>query len=54
MVRGDREKAIESYKRALAIDPTMESAKQAMRKLTGPRSELRVPGAIAVNLWCSL
>ena len=36
MVHGDREKAIESYKRALAIDPEMESAKQALRKLTGP------------------
>jgi len=36
MVRGDREKAIESYKNALTIDPTMESAKQALRKLTGP------------------
>jgi predicted negative regulator of RcsB-dependent stress response len=36
MVRGDREKAIESYKSALAIDPAMESAKQALRKLTLP------------------
>lgn len=36
MVRGDKEKAIESYKSALAIDPTMESAKRALRKLTGP------------------
>lgn len=35
MVRGDKEKAIENYQRALAIDPTMESAKQALRKLTG-------------------
>lgn len=35
MLRGDREKAIESYRRALAIDPTMESAKQALRRLTG-------------------
>ena len=36
IVRGDKEKAIESYKNALAIDPAMESAKQALRKLTGP------------------
>jgi hypothetical protein len=36
MVRGDRVKAIESYKSALAIDPAMESAKQALRKLTLP------------------
>ena len=36
MVHGDREKAIESYKSALAIDPAMESAKRALRKLTGP------------------
>jgi len=35
MVRGDKEKAIENYQRALAIDPTMESAKQALVKLTG-------------------
>jgi peptidylprolyl isomerase len=35
MVRGDREKAIESYKSALAIDPTMESAQRALRKLAG-------------------
>jgi FKBP-type peptidyl-prolyl cis-trans isomerase len=35
LVRGDKEKAIENYKRALAIDPTMESAKQALKKLTG-------------------
>jgi hypothetical protein len=35
MLRGDKEKAIENYQRALAIDPTMESAKQALTKLTG-------------------
>ena len=35
MVRGDKETATENYQRALAIDPTMESAKQALVKLTG-------------------
>jgi peptidylprolyl isomerase len=35
MVRGDKEKAIENYQKALAIDPTLESAKQALKKLTG-------------------
>lgn len=35
LVRGDREKAIQSYKSALAIDPTMESAKRALKMLTG-------------------
>ena len=35
LVIGDKEKAIESYQRALAIDPAMESAKQALRRLTG-------------------
>ena len=35
MARGDRENAIESYKRALAIDPTMESAQRALKRLTG-------------------
>jgi hypothetical protein len=35
MVRGDKEKAIENYQRALALDPTMESAKQALKILTG-------------------
>jgi peptidylprolyl isomerase len=35
MVAGDKEKAIENYQRALAIDPTMQSAKQALKKLTG-------------------
>jgi FKBP-type peptidyl-prolyl isomerase-like protein/tetratricopeptide repeat protein len=35
MVRGDKEKAIESYKNALAIDPSMESAQRALKKLTG-------------------
>jgi len=33
MVRGDKEKAIENYQKALALDPTMESAKQALIKL---------------------
>ena len=32
---GDKEKAIENYRRALTIDQTMESAKQALKKLTG-------------------
>jgi hypothetical protein len=32
---GDKERAIENYQKALAIDPTMESAKQALKKLTG-------------------
>jgi FKBP-type peptidyl-prolyl cis-trans isomerase len=36
MVLGDNEKAMENYQKALAIDPTMESAKQALKKLTGP------------------
>ena len=36
LVTGDKEKAIENYKRALALDPTMQSAKQALKKLTGP------------------
>lgn len=35
MARGDKERAIENYQKALAIDPTMESAKQALKKLTG-------------------
>ncbi len=35
MLRGDKEKSIENYRKALAIDPTMESAKQALKKLTG-------------------
>ena len=35
MLRGDKEKAIENYQRALAIDPTMESAKEALKKLKG-------------------
>ena len=35
LVRGDKDKAIESYNRALAIDPAMESAKRALQKLTG-------------------
>jgi peptidylprolyl isomerase len=36
IVRGDREKAIENYKKALTIDPTMESAKRALQKLLRP------------------
>ena len=36
LIRGDKDKAIENYKSALAIDPAMESSKQALRKLTGP------------------
>ena len=36
IARGDKEKAIESYQKAVSIDPTMESAKQALKKLTGP------------------
>jgi tetratricopeptide (TPR) repeat protein len=35
MVSGDKERALENYRRALTIDPTMESAKQAFKKLTG-------------------
>jgi len=35
MLKGDKEKAIENYQRALALDPTMESAKRALQKLTG-------------------
>jgi tetratricopeptide (TPR) repeat protein len=35
LVTGDKEKAIENYKRALALDPTMQSAKQALKRLTG-------------------
>jgi hypothetical protein len=35
MVTGNKEKAIENYQRAVAIDPTMESAKQALKILTG-------------------
>jgi hypothetical protein len=35
MVRGDKEKAIENYQRALTIDPMMESAKEALKKLAG-------------------
>lgn len=31
MVGGDKEKAIENYQKALTLDPTMESAKQALR-----------------------
>lgn len=35
LVSGNKVKAIENYQKALAIDPTMESAKQALKKLTG-------------------
>ena len=35
LLSGDKEKAIENYRRALTIDQTMESAKQALKKLTG-------------------
>ena len=34
VIRGDKEKAIESYQKALAIDPMMESAKRALKRLT--------------------
>ena len=34
MVQGYKEKAIENYQKALALDPTMESAKRALKKLT--------------------
>jgi len=35
MVSGNKEKAIENYQKALAIDPTSESAKRALKTLTG-------------------
>jgi len=35
MMTGNKEKAIENYQKALTIDPTMESAKQALKRLTG-------------------
>jgi peptidylprolyl isomerase len=35
MLSGNKDKAIENYRKALAIDPTMASAKQALRRLTG-------------------
>lgn len=35
LVGGDKEKAIENYRKALALDPTMESAKRALHMLTG-------------------
>ena len=35
LASGDREKAIENYRKALAIDPKMDSAKQALKQLTG-------------------
>ena len=35
LVRGDKEKAIENYQKALAIDPATESAKRALKILTG-------------------
>ena len=34
LVSGNKEKAIENYQRALAIEPTSENAKQALKKLT--------------------
>jgi hypothetical protein len=35
MFSGNREKAIENFQKALTIDPTLESAKQALKRLTG-------------------
>ena len=35
LASGDREKAIENYRKALEIDPKMDSAKQALKQLTG-------------------
>ena len=35
LLSGDKDKAIENYRRALAIDPKMESARQALKQLTG-------------------
>ena len=35
LLSGDKAKAIENYRRALAIDPTMENAKQVLKQLTG-------------------
>lgn len=35
LISGDREKAIENYRKALAIDPTMDSPKKALKMLTG-------------------
>ena len=35
LVSGDKEKAIENYRKALALDPTMESAKRVLQRLTG-------------------
>jgi len=35
LLSGNREKAIENYRKALAIDPTMENAKEVLKKLTG-------------------
>jgi peptidylprolyl isomerase len=35
LVSGNKEKAIENYQRALALDPTMDSAKRALKILTG-------------------
>lgn len=35
LLLGDKDKAIENYQKALAIDPQMESARRALRRLTG-------------------
>jgi peptidylprolyl isomerase len=35
LLSGNPEKAIENYRRAVAIDPTMDSAKQTLKRLTG-------------------
>jgi tetratricopeptide (TPR) repeat protein len=35
MMQGDKEKAIENYERALAIDPKMQSPTRALKKLRG-------------------
>jgi FKBP-type peptidyl-prolyl cis-trans isomerase len=35
LASGDRQAAIENYKKALAIDPQMESARKALQSLTG-------------------
>ena len=35
LLSGNKEKAIENYRKALALDPTLESAKRALQRLTG-------------------
>jgi FKBP-type peptidyl-prolyl cis-trans isomerase len=35
LLSGNKEKAIENYRKALTIDPTLESAKEALKVLTG-------------------